>query len=249
MDNDNNKPINDVTAPSADDANKININIGSSSAPQSSAAATPAPATSPDVSSVDSAISSASMPDASPVTPDSATPAPAMVTNGGSGKKGGYILRLVLELLLVVAIAGLGFYVMQLTSKNKDLNNQINVLNQNPAIKQQKEADAAEAKVKKLITIKSDEKPQVIKITDPVAFKKEQPFFSSAEKDDLIVVFFKSNQAILYRPSSNKIILVAPINLTNSTTTTAKPATTTGATTPASTTAPAGNTTTTTKPQ
>ncbi|NDC22219.1 hypothetical protein EBZ57_02500 [bacterium] len=230
---DDNK-INDVTAPNtdADNGTKIDVTTSASTTAESDNTEAPAPEAPAEASAPAADTTVAPEPAATDAPEAPITPAPSVVSGGGSKpKKGGSMVHIIIEVVLVLIIAALGLYVSQLSTKNKDLNNQIGVLNQNPAIQQQKEAEATIKAVGKITKLPTGETPQVLVVTDPKTAAKNQPFFANSQTGDKVLVYVKENQAILYRPSTDKIILLAPLNLSNTTSaipsTTTKPATTT----------------------
>lgn len=70
--------------------------------------------------------------------------------------------------------------------------------------------DALLAAVAKLIVLPSDERPQIITISDIEKFK-DQPFFKHAKNGDILLIYPKNKKAILYDPKENRIIDTAPI--------------------------------------
>lgn len=242
MDNAKNNQINDVTAPAADNGTRIDVTVGSSPAP---AAATPSPDTTAATTPPAEAISP--VPDSiTPNTPEmpaesgadntTVTPEmPSVVT--GSPKKKGSILRLVLEIVLVLALAGLSAYTVMLTSDKQKLNDKVNSLQSKaaeldknvPAVKEYNEAQGYITKVGKLVKLPTGEKPTVIKVTDPAAAKKNQPFFNDSQAGDIALVYVNNNAVYLYRPSTNKIIGETKVNLMSGANTTT-PASSTAAT-------------------
>jgi len=230
---DDNK-INDVTAPATDADNGTKIDVTTSASTTAEPAATEAPAPeAPAEETVPAADTTVAPEPAATDAPEApAAPAPSVVSGGGSKpKSGGSMVHIIIEVVLVLIIAALGLYVSQLSTKNKDLKNQIAVLNQNPAIQAQKEAEATIKAVGKITKLPTGETPQVLVVTDPKTAAKNQPFFANSQTGDKVLVYVKENQAILYRPSTDKIILLAPLNLSNTNnatpSTTTKPATTT----------------------
>lgn len=229
---DDNK-INDVTAPAADADSGTKIDVNTNSSADASA---PAEESAPEAPAADTTVAPEPAAESAPEAP--ATPAPSVVSGGGSKPKaGGSMVHIIIEVVLVLIIAALGIYVSQLSSKNKDLKSQISVLNQNPAIQQQKEAEATIKAVGKITKLPTGETPQVLVVTDPKTAAKNQPFFANSQAGDKVLVYVKENQAILYRPSTDKIILLAPLNLNNN-------SATTNTTTTNTTNKPATNTTT-----
>lgn len=243
MDNEKNNQINDVTAPAADNGTRIDVTVGSSPAPAaatpSSDTTAPAAATTPveAMSPVSDSITpnTPEMPAESGADNTTVTPEmPSVVT--GSPKKKGSILRLVLEIVLVLALAGLSAYTVMLTSDKQKLNDKVNSLQSKaaeldknvPAVKEYNEAQGYITKVGKLVKLPTGEKPTVIKVTDPAAAKKNQPFFNDSQTGDIALVYVNNNAVYLYRPSTNKIIGETKVNLMSGANTT--PASSTAAT-------------------
>jgi len=142
------------------------------------------------------------------------TPPPAVQTTQAG--KAGSIGRLILEVALLVALAGVAFWAYGLQQDNKDLKNQVAALNANPQIAIQKQTDELIAKVGKLMDLPTGETPTVANVSDAEAARKQSAFFNSAQNGDKVLMYVKAGQAILYRPSTNKIVLVAPLTFTNS---------------------------------
>lgn len=138
------------------------------------------------------------------------------------GSKG--LLRLVAEVLLVVALVGLAAYAMQLKSQKTTLAGELAQANANPQLLVQKQTDAVIHQVSLLMQLPKDETPTVANVSDAVAAKKQSAFFNNAQNGDKVLMYVKTGEAILYRPSTNKIVLVAPLTFANSTST--APATT-----------------------
>ena len=82
----------------------------------------------------------------------------------------------------------------------------------------QAEVDATVAKVGKLISLPTDEKPTVATVTD-ASKVKDQQFFKNAENNDVVLIYTKAQKAILYRPSTNIIVEVGAVNINNEITT------------------------------
>ena len=144
---------------------------------------------------------------------------------------GKHIVRLILEVFLVLVIAGLSYWTWTLYTDKQDLQQQINQLKSDPQAEAQKQADAIVASVAALRTLPKNEVPTVATVSDADSAKKQSAFFVNAKNGDKVLVYVNTGQAILYRPSTNKIILVAPLSLTN----TAPAATSSTSTTPKST--------------
>jgi|GEM_PF-778062 len=172
--------------------------------------------------------SSESVADTQPEPVIAAVATQAAVTMPKSSKGGMKNLgRLVVELLLVVAIVGLGWYAMKLNSDKTSLTKQLAAANANPQLLVQKQTDAVIHAVGLLVQLPKDETPTVANVSDAAQAKKQSAFFANAQDGDKVLMYVKAGEAILYRPSTNKIILVAPLTFTNSgTTTSTTPATT-----------------------
>ena len=166
-----------------------------------------------------------------PTQAESVPTAPSESAKPPKAKRSGkHIIRTVLEVLLVLVVAGLGYWSYTLYTEKQDLQDQINQLKSDPQAEAQRQADAIVARVAAIRTLPKDEVPTVANVSDAEAAKKQSAFFVNAQNGDKIIVYVKTGQAILYRPSTNKIILVAPLNLTNTTpaatsSTTTKPTT------------------------
>jgi len=78
------------------------------------------------------------------------------------------------------------------------------------------------AKVGKLITLPTDEKPTVATVTD-ASKVKDQQFFQNAQNADVVLIYTKAQKAILYSPTENKIIEVGAVNINNQATQTITP--------------------------
>mgnify|MGYP001402941555 CR=1 FL=1 len=78
----------------------------------------------------------------------------------------------------------------------------------------QAEVDATVAKVGKLITLPTDEKPTVATVTD-ASKVKDQTFFQNSVNGDIVLIYTKAQKAILYRPTENKIVEVGAVNINN----------------------------------
>jgi len=245
MDNEKNNQINDVTAPNADNGTRIDVTLRNSAPAEPSAPSpsleptTPVNASPSPAPAEPSTISAPSTPevsldsnvDNSPITPEM----PSVVT--GSPKKKGSIIRLLLEVVLVLALVGLSAYTVMLSSDKQKLNDKVNSLQSKaaeldknvPAVKEYNEAQLYISKVGKLVKLPTGEKPTVIKVTDPAAAKKNQPFFNESQAGDIALVYVNNNVIYLYRPSTNKIIGETKVNLMSGSST-AAPASTTPAT-------------------
>lgn len=153
------------------------------------------------------------------VQPPAEPPAPAKVAAASSktprNRTG--LLRIAAEVVLLLAVIGLGFWAWNLSSDNKDLQKQLNAANSNPQAIIQKQTDALIKQVGGLMTLPTDETPTIANVTDVNAARQQSKFFDNAQNGDKVLMYVKAGQAILYRPSTNKIILVAPLTFNNST--------------------------------
>lgn len=158
------------------------------------------------------------------------------------------MLRLGVEVLLVIAVFGLGLYAWSLAASNNDLKSQNEKLNNDPQALVDKQNNDLLNKIGALMQLPSNETPTIANVNNAAQAKQQSAFFANAQNGDKVLMYVKTGEAILYRPSTNKIILVAPLtfnnNATSSTSSTTTPKTTTPSTTSPSTT----NTTTTKKP-
>jgi hypothetical protein len=172
----------------------------------------------------------AEMPEAQPVDKEPSTP-PTVTSSSTGGKKAPW-LRLAAEIVLVLVVAGLGYYATSLASDNKDLKAQVTKLNENPQLAVQRQTDDILRKVGALMQLPKGEAPTVASVSDAEQAKKQSDFFKNAQNGDKVLMYVKAGQAILYRPSTNKIVLVAPLTFNNDaaaattgSSTTAKPST------------------------
>lgn len=161
-----------------------------------------------------------------PAEPIAAPPKAPKAPKNGMG-------RTVLEVVLCLAVVGLGLWSWTLYSDNKDLKKQVSQLNANPQSVIQKQTQSLITQVGKLIDLPKGETPTIANVSDAAQAKQQSAFFNNAQNGDRVLMYVKAGEAILYRPSTNKIILVAPLTFTNntgnapSTTTTPKTSSTT----------------------
>lgn len=141
--------------------------------------------------------------------------------------------RTILEVVLVLALIGVGYYAYGLHNDKTDLTAKVATLNANPQIAIQKQTEELIAKVGALMNLPSGEAPTVANVSDAAKAKQQSSFFANAQNGDKVLMYVKAGEAILYRPSTNKIVLVAPLTFNADSTKAATPAkTTTPATTP-----------------
>ncbi len=152
--------------------------------------------------------------------------APTVVSQSKGANKGS-LLRTTLEVVLVLAVVGLGLWSWTLYSDRKNLESQVVSLNANPEAVVQKQNAALLTKVGKLIQL-PNETPTIAEVSNAAQARQNSKFFTNAQNGDKVLLYVKTGEAILYRPSTNKIILVAPLNLNNTTSSsTTTPSTTT----------------------
>jgi uncharacterized membrane protein len=128
-------------------------------------------------------------------------------------------IRIVLGVVLVLALAATGVLWYQNMNYKKELastRQQLSSLQNNPAIKDQVDAQDTINKVSALVNVPTDETPTVATVTD-LSQLKNQPFFANAQVGDKVVIYQNAKEAILYRPSNNKIIQIAPLNTSQQT--------------------------------
>ncbi len=145
--------------------------------------------------------------------------------------------RLLLEIILVMALAGVGYWAWSLSSSNKDLTasngdlkSQVTQLNAHPEVIIQRQTNELIQKVGALMQLPKNETPTIANVSDAAAAKKQSAFFANAQNGDRVLMYVKAGQAILYRPSTNKIILVAPLTFSGTPTAAATTPGTTAAT-------------------
>jgi len=134
---------------------------------------------------------------------------PKAPRSGGSG-----LARNILDIVLMVAVIGLGLWSWQLYSDKKDLNNKLNQAQTNPSAIIQKQTQDLISKVSQLYNVPKDETPTIANVTDASQAKQQSAFFNDAKNGDKVLMYVKTGIAILYRPSTNKIVLVAPLTFT-----------------------------------
>lgn len=149
--------------------------------------------------------------DEAPVEPDKPAVAKA------SKPKSALSRRMIFEVVLLLAVIGLGLWSWSLYSDRQDLRKQVAQLNQNPQIAVQRQTQALLTAVGKLIQLPSGETPTVANVSDAAQAKQQSAFFNNAQNGDKVLMYAKAGEAILYRPSTGKIVLVAPLTFTKTT--------------------------------
>lgn len=125
--------------------------------------------------------------------------------------------RLALELILLIAVIGLTVWGLGLQSKNSDLQKEVDSLNANPAIVEQRKTADLIAKVARLIDVPANETPQAALVSDSAALKKQYPFFTDVQNGDQILFYVKAGKVIVYRPATDKVIQTGPLNINQDT--------------------------------
>jgi len=166
----------------------------------------------------------ASEPEAPVAEPVAAVPEASKAPQAPKVRKSRAYGHLVLELILVLALAGLGYYAWH-TGQQRDLAQQkYDALYANPQAAVQKQTDDLLAAVGALMKLPSGEVPTIANVSDAAQARQQSAFFNDAQNGDKVLMYVKAGEAILYRPSTNKIILVAPLTTgANGTATPAKP--------------------------
>ena len=121
-------------------------------------------------------------------------------------KKGGSKLVLIINIILIIALAllGYGYYL-----KQKELK-----LLSDPTAKTEAVKKAVEdivAKAGKIALLPKGELPEVLTINDAESAIKQQPSLVGVVNGDNILVYAKASKAVIYSPSRNIIVNVLPI--------------------------------------
>lgn len=143
--------------------------------------------------------------------PDEVVPTEAAATAPRSESAKSAWPRVVLELILVVAVAGLGYFAYDLWRQNASLKSEISELNSNPQLALQRQTEETIRKVGALMQLPQGETPTVANVNDAAQARKQSDFFKDAQNGDKVLMYAKAGQAILYRPATNKIVLSAPL--------------------------------------
>ena len=136
---------------------------------------------------------------------------PAAVVSDNSGLK--KMARIFLELVLLALVVFLSLWAVGLQSKNNNLQKQVDTLNSNPVVAEQKKTNELVSKVGALMQLPTGENPQAAQVTDPDALKKQYAFFTDVQKGDQILFYVKAGKVIVYRPSTGKIIQTGPLSV------------------------------------
>lgn len=119
--------------------------------------------------------------------------------------------RTLFEIVLVLALIGVGYYAYTLYNDKQELTAKVATLNANPQLAIQKQTDDLISNVGALIQLPEGETPTVANVSDAAKAKEQSSFFANAVNGDKVLMYVKAGQAILYRPSTDKIVLVAPL--------------------------------------
>lgn len=154
-------------------------------------------------------VESSAVEEAKPETPIAANESVSPAEKGGFKK----LARLIVELLLVAAVVGLGLWGYGLMQKNNDLQKEVDTLNANPAIVEQKKTQELVAKVSALTEVPKGETPQAALVSDPAALQKQYPFFKDVQQGDQVLFYVNGGKVFVYRPSTNKIVISGPLTV------------------------------------
>ena len=144
---------------------------------------------------------------------DTPTETPVVASAAASNEGTKKIARILLELVLLAAIVFLSLWAVGLQSKNKDLQKQVDTLNSNPVVAEQKKTNELVGKVGALMQLPIGENPQAAQVTDPDALKKQYAFFTDVQKGDQVLFYIKAGKVIVYRPSTGKIVQTGPLSV------------------------------------
>jgi hypothetical protein len=138
------------------------------------------------------------------------------------------IVFTIVAIILLITYIGLSiWYILDLRSRNSDLDAQLadttasleqfkrDIIAQPAEVVAKLQEETTESvleSVGKLYTLPEGENPTVATVQD-IDKLKDQPFFSGAQNGDVLIVFEESSQAILYRPSENRLVKVGPISV------------------------------------
>lgn len=76
----------------------------------------------------------------------------------------------------------------------------------------EKEEEVFVAKVGESISLPTDEKPTVVKVSD-LDNLSGQTFFKDARDDDKVLIYTNAKKVILYRPAENRVVEVGSVNI------------------------------------
>lgn len=119
--------------------------------------------------------------------------------------------HLIIEIVLLIALVGLGLWTWQLYTDRQALRSQVSSYRADPQIIARQQSADLITQVGKLISLPSNETPTIANVSDAVQARQQSTFFNNAQNGDKVLMYVKAGEAILYRPSTNKIILVAPL--------------------------------------
>lgn len=113
------------------------------------------------------------------------------------------LLRLVNVLVILGLIGTTGLFY----KKYHDLKNA------SPDKIQQDQTKQIVDEVGKIYSLPKDETPQLGKVSDKDAIKKQYPVLNDVENGDYLLIYTKAKKAILYRPSTKKVIQEIPVSV------------------------------------
>jgi hypothetical protein len=122
---------------------------------------------------------------------------------------------LALETLLAVAVVLLALWAWSLHSDNQNLKKQVNALNNNPLLVEQRAQQKLLNDVSKLIELPKNETPVMRKVSDAATLRKQAAFFNDAQNGDEVLFFVNNSLVVVYRPSTNKIVKSGPLTVNN----------------------------------
>lgn len=122
------------------------------------------------------------------------------------------ILLGLIVVLLLVALAGIGFLLKKYNDTRQEVEKLSTVQGQQELNKTQTNQLLGEMRA--IIVLPSGEDPVVATITD-ISQLKDKDFYKDAENGDRVVVFTNAKKAYIYRPSSKTIINVGAFQVDN----------------------------------
>lgn len=125
------------------------------------------------------------------------------------------LVRLIAEAVLVLLLIILGANLYSANQENSKLTKEVAVLNSNPQIVAQKQAQDLIRKVGVLVKLPAGEEPTIADVSDVTKAKAQSAFFNNAQNGDKVLLYVKGGTAILFRPATGKVINQGPLNIAN----------------------------------
>jgi hypothetical protein len=148
-------------------------------------------------------------PEAKPASPASTPadiPPPVTPVRKDTSKPHADLWRLLLELILLLALVGLGLWAWSLHSDNQNLQKQVTTLNNNPLLVAERTRNSLVQKVGKLMELPTNAgTPVVYTVSDVSKAKAQTDFFANSQNGDQVLIY-QTGFAVVYRPSTNKIV-------------------------------------------